>query len=1268
MTSQRKSHVFRVTGLLRELPDKDLKTALQEALNDNFTDDEKSQIKNDISIVPSCYESSHQRMALVQFRGGVPQFLHELRVNPLGDWQIEMGENDINFDCNFFGFTQLYAPDGNEPVAIDIIAIAGLDGHAYGSWQGRGNLGRMWLRDFLSKDLPQCRTMIYGYNSKLSSHGVDTILDYGRELMEEIKKIRNTEELQQRPLVFIAHSFGGIILAHCLVRAIQTMDDDHPAIKSLHPATYGMILFAIPHKGLVMDDIQQMLAGDKSHPREQLLRQISSKSDLLTHQLADFKNLIRDRKVVSFYETEQTRRLVLDSESGRWKRTGDFMTTVGTDSALLQLPDHVEEKVPLHADHSMVVKFDTRNAAGYQTVLDRLRQFSQDAPSVVAARFMRPETPPPPLLTIPFRRDPDFVDRGTLVDQIQEKGATEGARIALVGLGGVGKSQLAIEYCYRVRDQSPTTWVFWIHASNATRFEQSCREIADRAKIQGRQDPKTNIFEVLNNWLNNPKTGKWVLVLDNLDDEEFLHTVPPEHSYGLEKDQKGVPRRSIWSYFHQSSVGCIVMTGRSIQVALRIVEDYDIILVEPMDKAHAISLFEKKAGAQHNREVTVQLVAALEFMPLAIVQAAAFIKQRAPRESVTQYLERFRNSDRQKMNLLDYEGGRLRRDPEAKNSILVTWQISFEDIQERRPSAAGLLSLMSFFDRQGIPDSLLREGKITTSHGGNLYTTDEESDTSELENTTSVSSDADQFEDDILMLRDYSLISDSSGKASFQMHRLVQLAMQKWLQDKENLEHWKEIYIRRLHNTFPEARFENWRECQMLFAHVQRAITQQPHAKPSLEEWASLLHEAASFSCTRGNFFDSKRMAKSAMNARKELFGGENIGGELKKAEKLQLQAMETCKQAMETYKQVFGPEHSNTMTIMANLASTYWNQGRWKEAEELELQVVESCKQMLGLEHPSTLSSMGNLASTYRKQGRWKEAEELELQAMESCKQVLGPEHPSTITSMGNLASTYRNQGRWKEAEELELQAIESYKQVLGPEHPNTLMSMANLASTYRNQGRWKEAEEFELQVMKTYNQVLGPEHPHTLSAMANLASTSTTSAPRFTETISVIIEYIINTELITTIYTDTIGYMMIEAARSSWDRDIFLTNYELDWFASGITRDLCGASFQYAVGFGTPTPTTWSGIPRSVSFEDAVTVDSTKSYSACHYTNTAAPDIGDGLELGCAYTNYEVVYCNNLIDTSIKPIIKCIDTKTSTSVSTSLLTTTETKTITVW
>jgi hypothetical protein len=119
MASQKKSHVFRVTGLSRERPDGDLKTALQEVFDDSFTDNERSQIKPDITIMPSCYESDTQMVALVQFRGGVPQFLNELRIDPLGDWQVEMADDDISFDCHFFGFTQLYAPDDNERVVAE---------------------------------------------------------------------------------------------------------------------------------------------------------------------------------------------------------------------------------------------------------------------------------------------------------------------------------------------------------------------------------------------------------------------------------------------------------------------------------------------------------------------------------------------------------------------------------------------------------------------------------------------------------------------------------------------------------------------------------------------------------------------------------------------------------------------------------------------------------------------------------------------------------------------------------------------------------------------------------------------------------------------------------------------------------------------------------------------------------------------------------------------------------------------------------------------
>ena len=110
--------------------------------------------------------------------------------------------------------------------------------------------------------------------------------------------------------------------------------------------------------------------------------------------------------------------------------------------------------------------------------------------------FYLASRPPEPCSTVPFRRDPDFVDRVDLLSRVDERCLQPAGRAALVGLGGVGKSQLAIEYTHRTRERSPDTWVFWVHASNAARFEQGYRDIADVIKIAGREDPMSK------KWLN----------------------------------------------------------------------------------------------------------------------------------------------------------------------------------------------------------------------------------------------------------------------------------------------------------------------------------------------------------------------------------------------------------------------------------------------------------------------------------------------------------------------------------------------------------------------------------------------------------------------------------------------------------------------------------------------------------------------------------------------------------------------------------------------
>ena len=133
------------------------------------------------------------------------------------------------------------------------------------------------------------------------------------------------------------------------------------------------------------------------------------------------------------------------------------------------------------------------------------------------------------------------------------------------------KSQLAIEYCYRLRERSLFTWVFWVHASNTDRIEQGYREIAERVNILGRTGPKQNIFELVARWLRDETKGRWVLTLDNLDDDTVLLT--PEATVPIvQAGGDGQLRRPLSAYLPQSQNGNILITTRTRSVATKLVE------------------------------------------------------------------------------------------------------------------------------------------------------------------------------------------------------------------------------------------------------------------------------------------------------------------------------------------------------------------------------------------------------------------------------------------------------------------------------------------------------------------------------------------------------------------------------------------------------------------------------------------------------------------------------------------------------------------------
>ncbi|PVH90556.1 hypothetical protein DM02DRAFT_711452 [Periconia macrospinosa] len=259
--------------------------------------------------------------------------------------------------------------------------------------------------------------------------------------------------------------------------------------------------------------------------------------------------------------------------------------------------------------------------------------------------------PPTPSSTVPFRRDDDFVSRDSLT-KIRKICARPAARAALVGLGGVGKSQVAIEYAYQVRDESPDTWVFWVHAGTQARFEEGYRRITEATRMEGWDNPKADVLRLVRSWLCDESNGRWVMVVDNADDlDVFFHPLSSQRAVAA--GNPGQAAEPLSDFLPQSPNGSILVTSRSQDVAYRLTGSYtSIIEVKPMDDDDALALLEKKLGSGAAKKDAVELVHLLDCMPLAITQAATFVKQRAPRMTVSRYVEELHRSDHDRARLL----------------------------------------------------------------------------------------------------------------------------------------------------------------------------------------------------------------------------------------------------------------------------------------------------------------------------------------------------------------------------------------------------------------------------------------------------------------------------------------------------------------------------------------------------------------------------------------------------------------------------------------
>lgn len=382
-------------------------------------------------------------------------------------------------------------------------------------------------------------------------------------------------------------------------------------------------------------------------------------------------------------------------------------------------------------------------------------------------KVKKPTSPQKGFWVVPYDKNRSFVQRDGIFDEIErELSVGEGVqpRTALYGLGGIGKSQIALEYCYRRQKKDERCSVFWCNAATVARFEESLSRIAKECRLVLKEETGTDVAEALKPWLESQDQGRWLMVIDNVDDANIFYEQPTRAG---KKISECIP---------QCANGSLIFTTRNSDIAIDVANPAKPIIIPEMNVAEGLKLARTRLPDDTPEDLLIELLQVLEFIPLAITQASAFIAKR--KKTVRYYLEQYRKSDATKTRLLSYEFSDHARQGSTMESLAKTWMLSFDAIRESNPRAAELLCLMTFFQHQEIPAILLQN---------------EEED--ELD-----------FQDASALLKAFSFIDADEEDSIFSTHRLVQLATKWWLQKElpAETERWASAALKSVATQFPK--------------------------------------------------------------------------------------------------------------------------------------------------------------------------------------------------------------------------------------------------------------------------------------------------------------------------------------------------------------------------------------------------------------------------------------------------------------------------------
>jgi hypothetical protein len=572
----------------------------------------------------------------------------------------------------------------------------------------------------------------------------------------------------------------------------------------------------------------------------------------------------------------------------------------------------------------------------------------------------------PPTWNVPHHPNPHFTGREVLLAEVHTRlTASDLAvrRVALTGLGGVGKTQLAVEYAYRQRADYDLVW--WVRA------EQPATLLGDYAALAG-QAPLAADLQLAED--APPAAGvaavragverhhRWLLLLDNAAQPQAMMELLP-----------------------RSGTGHVLLTSRAETGWEQLTTPVSVDVLTPADAAGLLLACSGDHGPAAAATANT-LATALGGLPLALEQAGAYVATTGT-VTLASYAQLFGT------RALELLG---RGQPLGyQHTVATTWSLALQRLRETAPAAVDLLTLASFLAPDDLPLPLLDR------HAQGLP-----------EPLASAALDALALADAVAALRRYSLVRAVAD--GLYVHRLLQTVVRAAL-DAEAERAWAAMALRLLHVGFPGSdKVADWAACERLLPHVVAAADHGQRLELESQTWLWLLTESARYAWQRGHYPQAVTLLEQALAGCRRALGDDHPNtlttmnnlaetrhdlGDLDGVRELHEQALAGRRRAL-------GDDHPATLESMNNLAETRYDLGDLDGARELHEQALAGCRRVLGDDHPDTLISMNNLSMTRYALGDLDGAHELLEQAVAGYRRVLGDDHPATLNSVNNLAA----------------------------------------------------------------------------------------------------------------------------------------------------------------------------------------------------------------------------------------------------------------------